>query len=236
MKYLLFLFFVSCNVLFASEYYAKLEPIESYQVKSSVSGKVIFTNDKLEGNFANNSKVVEIDSYVDRIDLKQTTNKLKAVEQMIKIEEKNYNRLLKVSSKSGFEKDSQKIKSINLQTSKADMLIRIANLKDSIKNKRLIEKSNYIYNIAVKKGDYVNPGTLLYEAKDLSMGKLEIFVPISDIESIKNKRILLDEKESDIKISKIFNIADTKHISSYKVELLVENPKVFSRLIKIEFK
>ena len=235
MKYLLLLtLFVS--TIFANEYYAKLEPIDSFMVKSSVSGKVIFSNDKIEGKRAKNTKIIEVDSYVDRIDLEQSRKKLNAINEMMKIEEKNYNRLLKVTSKSGFEKDNQKVKVINFQTTKADILIRIANLRDSIKNKKLVEKSNYIYNIAVKKGDYVNPGTLLYESKDLSKGKLEIFVPISDIDKIKDKTIYLDGNQTELKIDKIFNVADTKHISSYKVKIIIDNPKTFSRLVKIEFK
>jgi hypothetical protein len=72
------------------------------------------------------------------------------------------------------------------------MIVKIDTLKDTIANKKLVEKSNYIFNIAVKDGDYVNPGTLLYEAKDLSKGKLEIFVPIAQIGEIKNKEIFLD--------------------------------------------
>ncbi len=235
MRYLLVVL-VFLNLSFANEFYAKLEPIESFQVKSSVSGKVIYSNEMIEGKKSNNSKIIEIDSYVDRIDLEQSRAKLKAVNEMMKIEEKNYNRLLKVTSKSGFEKDNQKLKVINFRTTKADIQIRIANLRDSIKNKKLIEKSNYIYNIAVKKGDYVNPGTFLYESKDLSRGKLEIFVPISDIESIKDKKIFLDSKATDLKIAKIYKVADTKHISSYKVEIIINNPKTFSRLVKIEFK
>ncbi len=235
MKYLLIvLAFLSSS--FANEFYAKLEPIESFQVKSSVSGKVVYSNEQIEGKKAKNTKIIEIDSYVDRIDLEQSNNKLKAINEMMKIEENNYNRLLKVSSKSGFEKDTQKVKVINFQTTKADILIRIANLKDSIKNKKLIEKSNYIYNIAVKKGNYVTPGTLLYESKDLSRGKLEIYVPIADIEIIKNKKIYIDGKETALKIDKIFNVADSLHISSYKVKILIDKPKVFSRLVKIEFK
>lgn len=221
---------------FANEFYAKLEPIESFQIKSSVSGKVIYSNDKIEGNQASNTKIIEIDSYVDRIDLEQSNNKLKAINEMMKIEEKNYNRLLKVSSKSGFEKDNQKVKVINFQTTKSDILIKIANLKDSIKNKKLVEKSNYIYNVAVKKGNYVTPGTLLYESKDLSKGKLEIYVPIADIDIIKNKKIFIDGKETNLKIDRIFNVADSQHISSYKVKIVIDKPKTFSRLVKIEFK
>lgn len=235
MRYLI-VFLMMLNSLFAIEFYAKLEPINSYSVKAAVSGKVIYTNDEIEGKKANNSIIVKLDSQLNKIDLKQSEKKLAAINEMLKLQERNYNRLLKISSKSGFEKDSQKINVINLETSKADMLIKIATLKDTIKNKKLVEKSNYIYNIAVKKGDYVAPGTLLYEAKDLSKGKLEIYVPIADVEIIKTKTIYIDGKKSDLKIDKIYDVADSKHISSYKCEILIDKPKVFSRLVKIEFK
>lgn len=230
------LFLLTITTIFASEYYAKLEPIESYQIKSAVSGKVIYSNSKIEGLKANNSTIIEIDSMVNKVELEQSRNKLKYIDEMIKIETNNYDRLNQVSSKSAFEKDTQKLKVINLESLKADMIVKIDTLKDTISNKKLIEKSNYIFNIAVKEGDYVNPGTLLYEAKDLSKGKLEIFVPISQIEEIKNKEIFLNGVKSDIKISKIYEIADSTNISSYKVELILDNAKIFSRLVKIEFK
>ncbi|MGB5791866.1 HlyD family efflux transporter periplasmic adaptor subunit [Poseidonibacter sp.] len=222
--------------IFANEYYAKLEPLESYQIKSSVLGKVIFSNEEIEGKNSNNSLIVEIDSKVNQIDLEQSRNKLNFLNEMILIETNNYNRLNKVSSKSEFEKDTQKLKIINLKSTKSDLIMKIENLKDTIKNKKLIEESNYIFNIAVKKGDYVNAGTLLYEAKDLSKAKVEIFVPILEIDDIKNKSIYIDGKKSDVKINKIYDIADSTHISAYKVELILENTKTFSRLVKIEFK
>ena len=236
MKYIFILLFVINSSLFANEYYAKLNPVDSYTIKSSVSGKVIYTNENIEGKKANNSKIIEIDSFVDKIDLQQSKIKLKAISEMLEIEKANYQRMLKVSSKSGFEKDAQKLKAINYQVTKADIEVKIANLEDSLNNKSLVEKNRYIYNIAVKEGDYVTPGTLLYEAKDLRKGKLEIFIPIDDIQNIKNKTIYLDGKKSDLKPNKIYEVADSTHISSYKVEILLPNPKIFSRLVKIEFK
>tara|TARA_B100001063_G_scaffold240385_1_gene265295 strand:- start:336 stop:1043 length:708 start_codon:yes stop_codon:yes gene_type:complete len=224
------------GTVFASEYYAKLQPVQSYKIKSSVSGKVIYANEDIEGKKANNSLIVQIDSNINKIDLEQSRNKLSYINQMINIEQKNYERLSRVSSKPAFEKDSQKLKVVNLKSSKADIIIKIEGLKDTISKKRLIEKSNYISNIAVKKGDYVNPGTLLYEAQDLSKGKLEFFVPISSIDTIKNKKIFLDGKEANIKINKIYSVADSSHISSYKVEIIVDKVKTFSRLVKIEFR
>lgn len=232
-----FLGFILLSItLFANEYYAKLEPIQNYSVKSSVSGKVIFSNENIEGNIAKNDLIVEIDSTVNKIDLEQSLKKLELMNQMIEIENLNYERLNKVTSKSQFEKDAQKLKVINYESSKADLITKIETLKDSLKNKKLVEKAKYISTIHVKKGDYVNPGTALYNAKDISKGKLEIYVPIDLIQSIKDKKIYLDGKQSDIKINKIYDVADEKHISSYKVQLVVNNPKVFSRLVKIEFK
>lgn len=228
--------FILINSLFATEYYAKLEPVESFKVKSSVAGKVVFSNSNIEGSKASNSIIIELDSEINKLDLEQSENKLEFINEMITIETNNYNRLKKVSSKSAFEKDTQKLKIINLQSSKADMIIKIENLKDTIRNKKLIENSNYISMISVKEGDYVNPGTLLYESKDLSKAKLEIFVPIMETKNLKEKEIYLDGVKSDIKINKIYNIADTQNISSYKVELLVADVKTFSRLVKIEFK
>lgn len=235
MKVLLFCFLL-INSLVASEYYAKLEPFENYKVKSSVSGKVTFANDKIEGSYAKNSVVVQIDSKVNKIELEQLKNKLKLINEMIKIENTNYKRLKSISSKSAFEKDTQKLKVVSLESNKADIIIKIETLKDTISNKKLVEKSNYIFNVSVKKDDYVTPGTLLYESKDLSKAKLEFFVPISSVESIKNKTIYLDGKKTDIKINKIYEVADSSHISSYKVQLVLNNVSVFSRLVKIEFK
>lgn len=235
MKFLSALLFCSLS-LFATEYYAKLEPIESYVIKAAVSGEVVYSNKEIEGKFANNSLIIQLDSEVDKINLEETKKKLVAVNQMIQIERKNYERLKQVTTRSDFDKDSQLKNALNLEASRADLVIKIAELKKSIENKHLEEKSNYIYSISVKEGDYVTPGTLLYEAKDVSQGKLEIYVPIAEIPLIKEKTIFIDGEQSSLKIRKAYEIADSKHISSYKVEIVVPNPKNFSRLVKIEFK
>ena len=105
-----------------------------------------------------------------------------------------------------------------------------------ISNKVLKQNNSYIYNIAVEIGDYVNPGTLLYTAMDLSKGKLVIYIPIDSANDIKSKTIYLDGKKSDLTISKLYTIADSKHISSFKCEIIINSPKKFSKLTKIEFK
>ena len=223
------------STVVADVYYAKLEPVNSYIIKSSVSGKVIYTNEQIEGKNAKNDIIVKIDTKVDMIDLKQTQAKLEIMNSMVEVEQKNYRRLKKIKTKSDFEKDNQKIKVLNLQSSISDLITKIAILKDKIDKKTLSEKSGYIYSINVKTGDYVNPGSPLYELKDLSKGKLEFFIPIQKAKSYKNQTIFLDGKKTDLKIDKIYKVADSKHISSYKCEIIVNSPKVFSKLVKIEF-
>ena len=71
---------------------------------------------------------------------------------------------------------------------------------------------------------------------DLSKGKVEIFIPISDAKTISNKIIYIDGVKTKLKIAKLYDVADTKHISSYKCEINIPNPKQFSTLVKVEFK
>jgi TfoX/Sxy family transcriptional regulator of competence genes len=228
-------FLVLVSSVLANDYYAKLEPIYTYNIKSSVAGKVIYTNDKLEAKIANNSVIVKIDNKLNQIELSQTKIKLQHLQQILKIQKDTLKSFNKVSSKSKLEKDSQKITILNTSATISDLSIKIATLQDTIKNKTLKEKSSYISNIFVKEGDWVNRGTLLYSTSDLSKAKLEIFVSIKDIETITNKTIFLDGKKTDLKIDKIYQTTDTKHISAYKVNIIVPQIKVFSKLVKINF-
>lgn len=230
----LFLFLVASA--FATEFYAKLEPINTYVVKAAVSGEVIYANEKIEGHTAKNSTIIRIDSKVNRIDLDGSLTKLKILKNMVSVEQKNYEKIKKVSTKSAFEKDAQKLKVLNYESQIADLETKIATLRDQINKKTLKEKSGYIYSVDVKKGDYVNPGSQLYVVKDLSKGKLEIFLPIDMAQSYKSKAIYLDGKKTDLKINKLYSVADSKHISSYKCEIIVPDPKQFSKLVKVEFK
>lgn len=221
---------------FGSEYYAKLNPINTYTVKSAVSGKVIYVNDEIKSNTAKKSTIVKIDSQVDMIDLKQSQLKLKNLNETLKIQKGILKSFQRVSSKSQFDKDNQKITILNIASTISDLKTKIATLQDQIEKKTLHEVKNYIYDIAVEVGDYVTPGVLLYNSMDLSAGKLEIYIPISDVDTIKSKKIFLDGKETDLSISKLYSVADSTHISSYKCEIIVPTPTKFSNLVKIEFK
>ena len=224
------------SIVFANEYYAKLNPLNTYTIKSAVSGKVVFVNDNIESKKALDSKIVKIDAKIDLEDLKQSKIKLKNLKEILKIEQGTLKSFKRVSSKSRFDKDNQKVKILNISSTISDLETKIATLKDTISKKTLIESSNYIYNIAVEVGDYVTPGVELYSSMDLSAGKLEIFIPIDKADTIQEKTIYLDGQQTDLKISKLYKIADSTHISSYKCEIIIPSPARFSNLVKIEFK
>jgi archaellin len=234
----IWLFFLINITLFGSqEYFAKVEPITTYKVKSSVSGQVTYVNSALEATELKKSElIVKIDDAVNKIDLKQSKIKLVNLQKIQSLEQENLERFQKVSSKSKFDKDNQRIKILNVVSTISDLKTRIATLEDTIKNKNLYEANRYIYNIAVEQGDYVNPGTHLYTAMDRSKGKLVVYIPIDQADTIKQKDIYIDGEKTDLKISKLYTVADEQYISSYKCELHLPNPTSFSSLKKIEFK
>lgn len=116
------------------------------------------------------------------------------------------------------------------------MEMQAANFKNNIAKKEIKIKNIYLSSIEVEVGDFVNAGGLLYKGYDLSSGKLEVFLPINEIDSFKIKTIYLDGIKTNLKISKISKVADEKNISSYKAEIIIKNPKTFSKLVKVEFK
>jgi hypothetical protein len=222
--------------LFASPYYAKLEPIDTYSIKAATSGQVVFSNDNLKGKYIKDSVIIKLDKKYNEIDLKQSLLKLDILNKIIKIEQNTYQKFLKIKAKSQIEKDAQHIKVLNLQSTKSDLMTKIALLKDTILKKTITVKNLYINDIKVLKGDYVNPGTVLLTASDFSKGKLEVFIPINEASTIKDKKIYLDGKLTNYHINKIYKIADSVHISSYRCQIDIDHPKQFSKLVKIEFK
>jgi hypothetical protein len=233
---LFFLININANDNIIQDFYAKAVPIEHYIVKSIVNGEVIYVNRSIESNSSNNTTIIEIDTKVDTLELKQLNQKLNIINKMIKIEKNNQRSINKISSKSKFEKDNQKLKVLNIQSNKIDLIIKINRLKDIILHKTIIDKSNYIDEIFVQEGDFFTTGTKLYSAYDLTNAKLEIFVSINNIEKIRNKTIYLNNIKTSYKINKIFKVANQTHLSSYKCKIIINKPNQFSKLVKIEFK
>jgi hypothetical protein len=235
MRYIISLIAISIH-LFALDYYAKVEPISQYNIKSAVSGKVLFANKNAESKFIKDQIIVKLDDKINKLELRQTQNKINNIKDILSIQKQTLKSFNKVSSKSKFDKDKQKIVILNTKVTLNDLQTKVQSLKDIIANKNIKIKNLYIDQVFITKDDFVNPGTLLLRAYDLSQAKLVIYVNYEDMIDIKNKTILIDDKKVDVKINKIFKTTDDKHLSAYKVELVLPKVEQFSKLVKISIK
>jgi hypothetical protein len=229
-------FLLFSNLAFGQEFYSMINPIKIFTIKSAVAGEVLFVDKSLEKTYINGTKIIQLDNHLDEVNLEQTKIKLLNQKTIYDIENGILDSYNKVSSKTRIDKDTQKIKVLNISNSIADMEMQIANLQNNIAKKTIKAKNIYLTSIEVEIGDFVNVGGLLYKAYDLSHGKLELFLPINEIGNFKNKTIYIDGIKTNLKINKISKVADEKNISSYKAEIIIKNPKVFSKLVKVEFK
>jgi len=228
-------------------YYGKVEPYQVYNIKSDVSGKVIEVNKSSEAT-KYKGIVVKIDDYQNKIDLKNLKAQLKnfeniksAQQQIVDKKRKIYEVYKTLKTKSQIEKDTKffdyQNSLIALNQTKntiSNLKAQIAKLEDTISKKNISFK-NYIYEIKVNKGDFVNFATPIATTMNISKVKIDIYVPIDKIESIKNKKIYINNKLSDFKINKVYKVADTKYVTSYKVELIGKYPNI-SDVVKVEFK
>jgi len=247
----------------ASEHYTKVEPLERYTIKSSVSGKIVWSDLEAEGQIVN-KEIIKIDSKIDQKELENaiktrqiTKESLELAEEILPLLKENfkrqkyyYQRLSKTVSTSQNQKDltfssmvssknqyiSTKDKILSLQRQISDIDFKIEMLRDRISKKSINLKNLYLYRLFVKKGDYATPAKPLALVDDLSRAKLTIFLSKEELENIDKKSIYIQGKKTNLKFSKIWKEADEKFISSYKAEIILEPKYRFSTLVKVEVK
>jgi multidrug resistance efflux pump len=264
MKYLLGIFILAVS-LNATVYYAKVEPYEVYHVKASASGSVILVFKEAEGRVSNGGILIQIDDFLNKKELESSKKKLevqkrsyvlleKNIQNSKKVEEirkDNYNRIKNLKTKSKISKDAELINLINatnqvislenslqnLQVTISDLEYKIAYLEDTIKKKRVkIKKGFLIYKVYVSEGDFVGIGAPLVDAYDITKGRVVIYLSSEDVDIAKDAVLYVNDKPTKYKISKVWKVADSNNISSYRAEIIVDAPKHFSRLFKIELK
>jgi len=263
MKYIILL--LTPLLLFSKVHYAKVEPFESITLKSAVSAQVTETKLSLEGTSVLSNTIIQLDAKLDKVKLTSSQSSLKLIDSMLKTnknilsalseslnrQKAYYNRISNIGSASKTQKDnafygyinaktqyfSTKEKIDSLKKQRLDLNYEISRLKDSISKKNIKLNNKFLYKLLVNRGDFVNMGTPLAQIKDLSSAKLVLFLEQSELENIKEKTIYIDDKASDYKVSKVWEVADEKFISSYRTEIIIKNPKEnFSKLLKVEFK
>ena len=261
-RFLLLVFTFSIFVV-ASEHFAKLEPISTVIIKAEANGEVVVAKSNLEGSLVD-GLIVKIDDNLDKLDLKNSKNSLQLTQKMIELNKemlpllkksvnmkrKLYQKVTPLSSTSVSQKDSlfsafvsaksqysgtlEKI--LNLENQKVSLKQKIATLEDRIKKKSIIIDNKYLYSLDVKRGEYVNIGMPLATIQDISKAKLVIYLSEDELKDIDKKRIFINGKETNLKFSKIWKVADKKYISSYRAEIILKPFDRFSKLVKVEVK
>ncbi len=232
---------------FLSAYQAQVKPFDTYNVTSSVAGKILEVKKDKEATFYK-GVLVKIDDKQDLIDLKNlnfqiklTKEEIKNQEEVVKKKKAIYEKYMRLKTKSQEAKNlkfydyiNAKNQLISLKSKLSDLIAKKDKLKDVI-DKKNIKIEGYVESIKVKKGEYVSPGKLIAIVDDLSKEKLTIYVPIDKMENIKNLRVYINGKESNFKIYKIWKTPDSKFITSYKVELIGNGLKV-GEIVRVELR
>ncbi len=232
-----FLLLLTPLVIFAKVHYAKVEPYESVTLKSAVSALVLEVDLEAEGSIVDQKRVIYLDDRLDKINLKTSNENLLILHETLKRKESYFHRINKLKTASAAQKDDAFYSFAAAKTQYLDMQYKIAQLEDSIEKKSIVLKNMYLYEIMVRKGDYVTPGSPLAKVVDASRAKLVLFLEPEELDQIEQKKVYLNGKKTTYKVDKVWSVADEKFISSYRAEIYIPAPEgSFSELMKVEIK
>jgi len=254
----------TATLLLSQTYYSKVEPYEFRNISSNVSGLVLVSDENMVGQLLKDRPYIIIDSELNKKELKAIKDKIDYLRETVINSEKvldnlkvslekkrkNYKRIEKLSIKSTVEKDAEfynlmnsdnsylnikkEINSYKIQIT--DLKYRRTQLEKMIKDKKLNAKNFVLYSLLVKVGQMVNIATPLAQIADISKGKLTLFLDDIDVLNAKKKVVYINDKKTDYKITRVIYIADSKNISKYKAQIIIDAPKLFSKLVQVELK
>lgn len=264
MRYIL-LFLTLFSITQAKIHYAKVEALQTYSIKSDISGKVIYSATNLEGKFVKDAVIIKLDTSDDRarlLNLKTTLELerenislmqelLPELKENFKRQRDYFKRLKDTQSTSQAQKDSAYSAMVNAKnlyiSTRANIIASkerlskyisdIDILEHTISKKSITLHNRYLYALRVKEGDYISPGREIMVSKDLSRAKLIIYLDRDELRDLKSKNIYINGKlDKSAKISKVWQVADEKYISEYRVEIIKDADIPFSSLAKVELK
>ena len=261
---IIFYLLLTSQLLLSEVYYSKVEPYKFKKLSSSVSGEVLFIDEDKLGQKLGKKPFIIIDSEIDRSELVDVEKKLKSLKntlslnkkilnnlsEVLKKKEANFKRTEALKIKSRIDKDREFYdliasensfiatqKEVNsLSNSVADLELRKIQLQKNIRDKKVSANNHLLYSIKVKEGEVVNIATPLAEVADISKALLTIYVDVDELKDIESKTIYINDKKTNYKILRVLKIADSVNISKYRVQIAIDAPKVFSKLVKVELK
>ncbi len=215
MKKLLFLFLPVA--LAAKVHYAKVEPVETATIKSSVSGIIVRADREAEGAVLGDEAFVQIDDVLDQENLKNTevsmelmnenleTNEemLVGLEKMAERKKRFYDRMRTLETASQTQKDNAyaayiaaknqylgvKEKISTLKKTILDLSYKKAMLKDVIAKKHIAFPGKYLYALMVHTGEFAAPGLPIATISDLSQAQLIVYLDREEIEDPDGRKI-----------------------------------------------
>lgn len=230
MRYLIFLVPL---LLSAKTYMATVEPFESFTLYAQTAGKILELDRDDELKVVD-KVLIKLDDSLDKTTLNFYLQQLNTQNSKLKILQNNYNKFVKIRSKSQSEKDSQHINLLDAKNAIINLKISISKLKDTIAKKSLHVKNLYVKALHVNRGDFVNQGAKLATLYDTNRAKLTIYVNKQEYKNIRNKTILIDGEKNKATFYKLDLTPDETYISSYKI-LLHHKSKEFGKVVKVEF-
>ncbi|MBD3796700.1 MAG: HlyD family secretion protein [Campylobacterales bacterium] len=258
------LLLLTVSLAYSQVYYSKVEPYEMRNISSNVSGEVLDISENMIGKKLANKVYVKIDDSLDKEELLDVQEKIVFTKDTISVNEEilknlndslekkelNYEKISALKIKSKIEKDNEfynlvtsrnlalstKKEINNLKIQLTDLQFREKQLIKTINDKNLTNKGFVLYSIEVKIGQVVSPGVTLAKIADTSKALLSIYVTEDELKSLKEKVVYIDDQKTAYKASRVLKIADEKNISKYLVQIVIEAPEVFSKLVKIELK
>lgn len=248
----------------AKIYYAKVEPYDILPISSNVNGLVLQADESKLGKTLSSAAYIVIDSELDKKELGSVERKLTILKDMIATNEQilknlesslekkreNYKRVEALKIKSTIEKDREFYDLIasensylatqkeieNLHVQLSDLSLRQAQLQRTLKDKELVNEGYVLYELYVKPGQVVTMSAPLAKVADVSKAKLTLFLDEADAMEASKKVIYIDGKKSAYRLTRVVTIADSKNISKYMAQIIIDAPKLFSKLVQIELK
>lgn len=234
----------------ADVYYAKVEPLERYVYKAATSGKVVSVATDAEGSLVQKKTIVRLDDLLNqkmlalyKENIKNLNEQRDSLTKIATIREKNYDKIKMLKTKSVIEKDNEQITALNariaVQQIEGQLIAlkqNIAQEEETIRHKNIAVEQQIVDTIHVRENDFVAQGTPLFETYDVSRAKLVLFLTQQDREALDEREIWIDDAKTAATFSKIYQVADLENISSYRAEIVIDSPKIFSRLAKVELK
>ncbi len=250
--------------LYGDVYYAKVEPYELRKIASNVSGTVLFTDENMLGKKLSQRPFVIIDAALDKEELKAVNTKIELytrmlagnekvlgnLQRILELKKKNYDQIKTLKIRSKIDKDNEYFDLINsenayinvqkemdnIKVTIAELELRKQELLKSIRDKRVSAPGFVLYSLEVRPGSVVTPGTILASVADTSKAILTIYLNEEELENLDKKVIYIDNERTGYKVNRLVPIADAKNISKYKAQIIIDAPKIFSRLVKVELK